>query len=291
MTIPSSVLFCEIKQMGFGSKPYLNEFDEVCIGFGHRLIDDLEFISRFDEDLAKAIASFNNIELNEVSGQKKISHQQKLNKKLLHSKIEISLEDAETLLQQELISYYTILVEKSSGFRRLINLCHGNLWLGKTQLAKSLEKCKSLELRLIKGKTSKSNANRNHLSKKPNSSNLQNANYKNVNTSSSSSSKKRNSFANYEILRMPNGVGDAALIRLDTIIHLSHILGIKKLVNMGEVFLALSLDDYHSASSFLLTHPYSQTLKSKMVLFARRLRYGFMYCEIDEPLPLEAVAK
>ncbi len=259
MTIPSSVLLDEIKQMGFSPKPYLSELGEVCIGFGHRLMDDVKLLSKFDEDLANMIKFYDKAKSKQASQVNSQEHQDKLIAMVLDCDLEISKKKAEKLLLNDIFNIFELLVEKSSGFRRLTNLCNGNYTLLNPPLSRQLIRNKNKELwdspEYVIG-----------VEKKNNKKNL-----------------------DFKITNLPNARGDAAAIRLDSIVYLSYLLGIKTILNMKVMLASLRLDDYHTASSSLLTHSSSQKLKSKMVLLSRRLRYGIMYCNLSEPLPFEEI--
>ncbi len=313
MSIPSSVLMSEIKQQGFSAVPYKNELGEICIGFGHRLMQDPQLLNDYDDDLASAVILYDKTGLYEVCKNDNeyscIDYQDKIEKYVLECGLQIDMETASAFLEQDIINYYEVLVQKSSGFRRLINLCHNAYCLPNTQMSKSLEKFEKTKSKKnglknvknpSKGKEILCGNSRQEADffKDTYKNDLQQANSSNTNNSfknmplsngSNSSNSSNSSKTNWEILKMPNGSGDSALIRIDTLIMLAHILGVERVLKMRSVFASLRLDDYRGAAGYLLSHSNSETLKSKMVLLSRRIHYGIMICDIHDPLPLESI--
>jgi len=158
MSIPSAVLVEEIKEQGFSVLPEENAFGEICIGYGHRIMDNPDLLSSHDSDLAHAIKLYNGNGFYDLNNGELVDYQKNLHEMILSCEFRIDRTKAEELLLGDILNCFDELSRESSAFRHLLNLCGNGYLLPKTQMSVHYEKLKN-QNPLLSGNISNSSEN------------------------------------------------------------------------------------------------------------------------------------
>ena len=118
MSIPSAQCIQDIKHHeGFSSVPYLCPTGYVSIAYGHNLESNPKPIEKWDMDLAQAVRG----QASAGSGRS-IRHKELFNK-LTTIGMNVTREEAEEILQEDILEVIEALSERCAAFRHLTNRC------------------------------------------------------------------------------------------------------------------------------------------------------------------------
>ncbi len=296
MTIPSSLLIQEIMYYeGFSKKPVLNRLGVACIGYGFPLWEEALAILHGNSKLARSIKN---------SMPREQENMDLGMKRLLALPLTVTEKQSRELLVQSLLYYAEELSKKYAGFRHLVNQCGGEAAIypqssfahyeGLIALQNPVPAAKGTEKTDEKGrkKTQYTAA-----TKKQSISFLQNSSLLNSTErplhpaflqsfySSSEAFAGANPFQSLNFFgknkkkkkkkEMPFFAltkQEQALLRVDSVLFVTHLLGLEITLQMHDFFLALQQDNYAEASSQLLGHSANAYFGAIMAILARRIR-------------------
>lgn len=280
MTIPSSLLIQEIMHYeGFAPKPVQSRIGMPCIGYGFPLWEEALDIVHGNTKLAKHIK--NNLPKNLENTATSVQ-------RLLQLPFAVTEETAKKLLIQSLLYHAKKLSQQYAGFRHLVNQCGTAVIYPYSSLA-AYEK----QLITLNEEAKKSKTKQGTQSKMPSFVSAQNSTEQPLHPAflqsfyASSAAfaganpfRQHNFFANHRKVRRRKNVPiypdlsteEQALLRVDSVLFASHLLGIEIMLHMHDFFLALQEDNYLEASNQLLSHRASSYLGAIMAILARRIR-------------------
>ncbi|MDE5680784.1 MAG: hypothetical protein K2I05_00330 [Mailhella sp.] len=291
MTIPSSLLIQEIMHYeGFSAGPVLNRLGMPCIGYGFPLWEEGLSIVHGNTKIAKAVKN------NLPNGYGGINESVR---GILAEPLVITEELAKNLLEQRLLFNSQELAKLFSGYRHMQNKCAHAVLLPQSGLARyethvtvrnqsqNAEKNKEKNHGTACGQAN--NEMRNSSKQIPHPAFLRTA---------YSSSAKFAKIPFFPLAKAERGCAsvclgggkkpkqaktyshvflteeEQALLRLDSVLFASHLLGLEIMKRMHEFFFALRQDNYKEAANQLLLHGASGYLGAVVSVLARRIREG-----------------
>lgn len=282
MTIPSSLLIQEIMHYeGFAPRAVESRIGMPCIGYGFPLWEEALDIVHGNTKLAKHIK--NNLPKNLENTAASVQ-------RLLQLPFAITEETAKKLLTQSLLYHAEKLSQQYAGFRHLVNQCGTAVIYPYSSLAAYEKQIITLNEEAKKSKTKQGQKTQ---SKMPSFFSAQNSTEQPLHPAflqsfyASSAAfaganpfRQRNFFANHRKVRRRKKVPiypdlsteEQALLRVDSVLFASHLLGIEIMLHMHDFFLALQEDNYLEASNQLLSHRASSYHGAIMAILARRIR-------------------
>lgn len=285
MTIPSSLLIQEIMHYeGFSPKPVLNRIGMPCIGYGFPLWEEALAIVHGNTRLAKHIKP--NLPKEQENTALAIQ-------RLLQLPVTVTEKTAEEHLKQSLLYYAEKLSEHYAGFRRLVNQCADAVIYPHSSLAayEQLLMTQNLSRQKKEIRTKKEHKNTIPYCYSQKSSSEQPLHPAFLQSFYSSSAafaganpfRQNNFFATQRkqakrrkkvlpFLELTQG--ERALLRVDSVLFVSHLLGIEIILQMHDFFFALQEDNYLEASNQLLSHRAASYLGAIAAILARRIREG-----------------
>lgn len=304
MTIPSSLLIQEIMHYeGYSPKPALNRVGMPCIGYGFPLWEEALAILHGNTKLARSIKNCMPKELENAG----LGLQ-----RLLQLPLAVTEEKARQLLEQSLLYYAEELGRKYDGFRHLVNICGqcGNAVIYpqssfheyETQLAMQNYYRQEKKAKQAGGSSAAQNKEPLYFSKPngtlPNgtagalhpaflqsfyssSEAFAGANpfsrYKFFSGHKKQTKHKKGRFMSYLALTDE----EQALLRVDSVLFVTHLLGLEITLQMHDFFLALQQDNYAEAANQLLSHSAAACLGAVISILARRIREASLdYCDL-----------
>lgn len=301
MTIPSSAAVHEIMLYeGFNPRPVLNKVGMPCIGYGFPLWEEALAVLHGNTALAKCIKTALPGEQENISlGIRR----------LLALPCTVSRQKAKELLEQSLLYYADELGKKHAGFRRLVNLCGNSCILPQSSLARYEAHLKVFlrqeEQRQNEAFPKKAAAKKKHKRGSADTAEAYAAESgKTVPNSADSSffagqgsvhpaflASAGTSSGDFSVLAAQGGMlrryprrkkensyylpltkEEQALLRVDAVLFLTHILGLELTGQMDGFFWALKEENYALAASELLAHSAAARLGAVMHMLARRIR-------------------
>lgn len=303
MTIPSSLLIQEIMHYeGYSPKPVLNRVGMPCIGYGFPLWEEALDILHGNSKLAQSIKnSMPKEQENAALGMQRI----------LQLPLAVTEQKARQLLEQSLLYYAEELGKKCAGFRHLVNLCSQSSQDGNAVIFPQSSLCEYetqlyMQNQYAREKNSKAakNADKKHTGKSAASQNnspkpcyfskptgtlqvlhpafLQSfyssseafagANpfhdYKYFSSRKKQTKHKKGRFLSF----LPLTSEEQALLRVDSVLFVTHLLGLEITLQMHDFFSALKRDNYAEAANQLLSHSAAAYLGAVAAILARRIR-------------------
>ncbi len=301
MTIPSSLLIEEIMHYeGFSKSPVQNRLGMPCIGYGFPLWEEALNILHANTRLARSIKN---------SMPKEQENMDSGMKRLLALPLTVTEKQGRQLLVQSLLYYAEELSKKYTGFRHLVNQCGEAViypqssfaqYEGLIALQNPLQNPVIEEKTAEKGKKRKqytgatqkqsisflrqhgSSLNRTGLNSSEtalhpaflqsfysSSEAFAGANpFQSLNFFGKSKKQKKQK----ETIFFPLTEREQALLRVDSVLFVTHLLGLDITLQMHDFFLALQQDNYAEACSQLLSHSSAAYLGTIISVLARRIR-------------------
>ena len=96
---------------------------------------------------------------------------------------------------------------------------------------------------------------------------------------------KKSKKKNLAFFTLPHSEFESALVRLDTVMYLAHIIGVQKVLEMKAVLACIRMDDFMSAAGYMLSNSWGENFGKIAVILSRRMRYGLMVSRVDEEVP------
>lgn len=298
MTIPSSLLIEEIMHYeGFSKNPVLNRLGMPCIGYGFPLWEEALHILHANTGLVRSIKN---------SMPKEQENMDSGMKRLLALPLTVTEKQGRQLLVQSLLYYAEELSKKYAGFRHLVNQCGEAVIYPQSSFAQ-YEGLIALQNPVIEEKTAdmgKKQKRYTGATQKQSISFLRQQHGSSLNSMELNSSEtvlhpaflqsfysSSEAFAGANPFQPLNFFGknkkqkkqketsfftlterEQALLRVDSVLFVTHLLGLDITLQMHDFFLALQQDKYAEAGSQLLSHSATAYLGSVMAILARRIR-------------------
>lgn len=289
MTIPSSLLIQEIMYYeGFSEKPVLNRVGMPSIGYGFPLWEEALDILHGNSKLARSIRN------------SMPSEQENMNlgmQRILALPLLVTEKSGRELLVQSLLYYAEELGKKFAGFRRLVNQCGEAVVYPQSSFAqyeelialknpapeqpeKSAKDKKQKQYTNATKKQSMTFLQQLNSSERPlhpaflqsfysSSEAFAGANpFQSLNYFGKNKKKKNQKETTFFILTER----EQALLRVDSVLFVTHLLGLDIVLHMHDFFLALQQDNFEEAASQLLSHRASGYFGAIMAILARRIR-------------------
>lgn len=292
MTIPSSLLIEEIIHYeGFSERPVLNRLGMPCIGYGFPLWEEALNILHGNSKLARSIQN---------CMPKEQENMDLGMKQLLALPLTVTEEQGKALLVQSLLYYAGELGKKYAGFRHLVNRCGEAVIYpqsGTAQYEELLARQNPLQTMLnnpiIEEKKAKGKKQYTKATQKQSTSFLQKLSsseqplhpaflqsfysssaafaganpFQKHNFFGSKKKKQKKDTPFYTLTER-----EQALLRVDSVLFVTHLLGLEITLQMHDFFFALLEDNYEEACSQLLSHSAASYLGAIMAVLARRIR-------------------
>lgn len=290
MTIPSSLLIEEIMHYeGFSKNPVLNRVGMPCIGYGFPLWEEALNILHGNTKLARSIKN---------SMPQEQENMDLGMKRLLALPLTVTEKQGRQLLVQSLLYYAEELSKKYAGFRHLVNQCGEAVIYPQSSFAQyegllALQNPAPAEKGAEKGKKQYTGA-----TQKQSISFLQQQHGSQLNSTErplhpaflQSFYSSSEAFAGANPFQSLNFFGakkkkkqkettffvltkrEQALLRVDSVLFVTHLLGLDITLQMHDFFLALQEDNYAEACSQLLAHRANAYFGAVMAILARRIR-------------------
>lgn len=300
MTIPSSLLIQEIMHYeGFSDKPALNRVGMPCIGYGFPLWEEALNILHGNTKLARSIRN---------SMPKEQENMDLGMKRLLELPLTVTENQGKTLLVQSLLYYAEELGKRYAGFRRLVNQCGGDaviypqsslahyegiLALQNPVIEKRLTGVKKEKKQYTKAtqKQSMTFLQKQTSSERPlhpaflhsfysSSEAFAGANpFQHLNFFGAKKKKQKNDTPFFTLTKE-----EQALLRVDSVLFMTHLWGLDIVLEMHDFFLALQQNNFEEASSQLLSHRASAYFGAITAMLARRIREASLeYADVAVP--------
>lgn len=248
MAIPSIIVFEEIKRDGFNEKPRKNAFGELIIGYGHKLVGSSLFFSKI---LAVKIS------------KKKLKKYEALEIQRKEAKAFKQKKRTESLIQnieEEILSDTISITEKEAEDLLMSDiLAHYDYLSVYSKAFRHLRsECK------------------NGIMYRENQLSVYNKSF-------------REASVELVLTPMTSKLSDseAALIRLDVLVYLFHMIGRARFFNMANVFEYICVNNYMDASAYMLGHKWGELLKEKAVICALRMKHGRIIRDVFFDCPME----
>lgn len=234
MSIPSIIVFEELKKEVFSKVPARNAFGELYIGYGHRLLDSKIFFIKEASCLKKNISNHMDYEKESL---------------IFAENFCITEEEASALLIKDIMFHYDTLSSYCLAFRRLCNACTSAILHAESQFGVYYRELTSLNFNHLpsvhiskpfKRKLKKNEKEEKILLPLPNRLSL----------------------------------AESALVRLDVLIFMLHTIGKKRFFAMKKVFESIAVNNFVEAASYMLGYSWGEVLKEKAVICAMRMKYG-----------------
>lgn len=246
MTIPSDILLREIMLYeGFRQRAGTNRLGMPCIGYGFPLWEEGLCILHGNSRLAKLLKEYLPKEGENISSAVR---------RFRLFPYEITEQTAKTLLEKSLLFYFDALSAEQAGFRHLANQCGNACVLPQSSLA--------LYGQRLDADTAEKTHSSTHLPVHPA--------YFHGYTSSGGGGKK----AKKKQKSLPLSDQERTLLRVDSVLFLTHLFGLEIMRKMHGFFSALHAENYEEAASFLLEQAVSAKLGTAVSLLARRIKSG-----------------
>lgn len=285
MTIPSSLLIREIMHYeSFSPKPVLNRIGMPCIGYGFPLWEEALAIVHGNTRLAKHI---------KPNLPKEQENTALALQRLLQLPVTVTEKTAEELLKQSLLFYAEKLSRHFAGFRHIVNQCTDAVIYPHSSLAAYEQIINTQNLSRHRKETctkkeQQTKTNIPYCYSKKNSSEqplhpafLQSFYSSSAAFAGANPFRQNNFFANQrkQTKRRKKALhfleltqGERALLRVDSVLFVSHLLGMEIMLQMHDFFFALQEDNYLEASNRLLSHRAASYLGAILAILARRIR-------------------
>lgn len=305
MTIPSPLLIAEIKHYEeMHTNLYLNALGMPVIGYGYDLWQEPQKLIKKHSKIGLALKNILNNEAEAFES---------LLQKIIKLPLSITKEKAHSLLEENLLFFAEELGAMFKGFRHIVNKCENGYFMPQSICSYYLQYVEEqTNIKEIKQVKSCSFHQRNHapcfkyqafydypLQQKGSQKTDIAPQYLQNRYSSSAEymqklaqNKKTKKAKNYIF---PPTEAEKALIRVDSILFLTHLLGLEMVKRMPEFFMALLEEDYEIAGNCLLAHRASKYFGHTMYILARRIKYGtidlydFVSCKQKPKIPKTAL--
>lgn len=289
MTIPSSLLIQEIMHYeGYSPKPVLNRVGMPCIGYGFPLWEEALHILHGNTKLAQSIKH---------NMPKECENMGCCVQRLLQLPLTVTEQKARQYLEQSLLYYAEELSKRYAGFRHLVNLC-GNAVIYPQSSFAEYEVQLGMQHNYRQEKKEKQTVKRDTLqnnTQEPFYFAKQNGTAQALHPaflqsfySSSEAFAGANPFQSYHFFSSPQRQTkhkkgrflsclpltkrEQALLRVDSVLFVAHLLGLEMTLQMHDFFLALQQDNYREAANQLLSHSAAAYAGAIMAILARRIR-------------------
>lgn len=307
MTIPSPLLIAEIKHYEeMHTNLYLNALGMPVIGYGYALLQEPQKLVKKHSKLGLALKNILNNDT---------EHFESLVQKILKLPISITEEKAHTLLEENLLFYADELGKMFKGFRHIVNKCENAYFLPQSICTYYLQKIE--EQQKVPKKKNEEQVTPCYFHQRNQAPCYQyqiffdyplhvrsNASVRDIapqylqNRYSSSAEYQQRAKQKTvvkkqkrkNVLFVPTEA-EKALIRVDSILFLTHLLGLEMVKRMPEFFIALLEEEYETAGNYLLAHRSARYFGHTMYIIARRIKYGtidlldFISCKQKPQIP------
>lgn len=289
MTIPSSLLIQEIMHYeGYSPKPVLNRVGMPCIGYGFPLWEESLAVLHGNTKLAQSIKH---------SMPKECENMGCCVQRLLQLPLAVTEQKARQYLEQSLLYYAEKLSKSYAGFRHIVNLC-GNAVIYPQSSFAEYEAQLVMQNQYALGKKEK-RAGRNtasqhkpqepfYFAKTNGTAQALHPAFLQSFYSSSEAFAGANPFRSFHFFSSPQKQTkhkkgrflsylpltkeEQALLRVDSVLFVTHLLGLEMTLQMHDFFLALQQDNYAEAANQLLSHSAAAYAGAIMAILARRIR-------------------
>lgn len=289
MTIPSSLLIQEIMHYeGYSPKPVLNRVGMPCIGYGFPLWEESLNILHGNTKLAQSIKH---------SMPKECENMGCCVQRILQLPLTITEQKARQFLEQSLLFYAEELGKSYAGFRHLVNLCGNAVIFPQSSFAgyeaqlvmQHNYRQEKKEKQTVKRDTLQNNTQEPFYFAKANgTAQVLHPAFLQSFYSSSEAFAGANPFRGYHFFTSPQKQitrkkgrflsclpltkEEQALLRVDSVLFVTHLLGLEITLQMHDFFLALQQDNYEEAANQLLSHSAAAYAGAIMAILARRIR-------------------
>lgn len=245
MTIPSDILLREIMLYeGFRQRAGTNRLGMPCIGYGFPLWEEGLSMLHGNSRLAKLLKEYLPKEGENISSAVR---------RFGFFPYEITEREAAALLEKSLLFYFDALSAEQAGFRHLANQCGNACVFPQSSLALYGER--------LDGDTAEKTHSSVHLPVHPAYF------YEYTSSGGGRKAKKKQK-------SLPLSEQERALLRVDSVLFLTHLFGLEIMRRMHGFFAALHAENYGEAASFLLEQAVSAKLGTAVSLLARRIKSG-----------------